>query len=192
MDARTGATEAFQLSDVSVQMVAEGMLLVDDNASAAAAAAAKGNSSKKSKTSTTSTRGRYCPTKHAIMVDGKETTELDTVLCLVNTALLSHNGLYSAVTTTTKKKTGRLTKKALKSLAKALHQSNNGNQDDSSLLALLCDFATLVALYEMLDDVEISRALVTAVRQYTRGHKRTTTLDATVKQRLQSLLLLDK
>ena len=49
MDANTGATEAFQLSDVSIQMVAEKMWEGTE-------------------------QGRFVTTQHEIIVDGKETT----------------------------------------------------------------------------------------------------------------------
>jgi len=168
MDATSGATEAFQLSDVAVQMVAEDVLVVDD--------------SKRNKPS------RHCPTRHPVLIDGKETTELDAVLCLVNTALLSHTGMYSSSSSaaTTKKKTGALTSKARKSIAKALL----GAPDDQLLLAAVCDFATLVALDDLLP-LELSEQLCRAVVKYARGQKQSATVDAALQQRLKVLLALE-
>jgi len=186
MDASSGATEAFQLSDVSVQMVAEDLLVVVEEKDFAEKDSKKKKKKSKKKKSAGGGVRRYCPTRNPILVDGKETHELDSVLCLVNTALLSHEGLYSAATATTKKKTGNLTAKARKSIVKALEKSS----DDDALLATLSDFATLVALDELLGgkERETSRAICQTVRKYVRGQKRTTTLDPALKQRLRQLL----
>ena len=73
LDGRVGATEAFQLSDVCVQMVAEGVLtapIVDETLAST----------------------RYVTLKDPVVVAGDETTQLDSVLLLVNTAMLSHVG----------------------------------------------------------------------------------------------------
>ena len=158
MDAKTGATEAFQLSDVSVQMVHEGMLLVDPTHNQ-----------------------RQVKTKHNILVDGKETNLLDSVLCLVNTAMLSHEGLYaggSAVSSI--KKNGALTNKTKKNLLAVI-------DDDRQLLQQLCDFNTLLALDEVLSESE-SDSLCQLVKKWARGQKQGTQVSAGLKLKLRSVL----
>lgn len=168
MDARTGATEAFQLSDVCVQMVAEGMIVGNDDA----------------QEKTKKQDGRYCKTKHAILVDGKETQQLDSVLCLVNTAMLSHEGSFAGSTAgSSVKKNGSLTNKARKAVLKAM----DDDSQDASVLELLCDFSILLALDEVLDEKDSER-LCKTVQKWARGQKKGTKLDDALKLRLKSIL----
>jgi ribosome-binding protein aMBF1 (putative translation factor) len=163
MDARTGATEAFQLSDVCVQMVAEDMILANE---------------KKQKD------GRYCSTKHAILVDGKETQQLDSVLCLVNTAMLSHEGSFAGnLGGSSVKKNGSLTNKARKAILKAM----DDDSQDALVLEILCDFSILLALDDVLD-VKDSEKLCKTVQKWARGQKKGTNLDDGLKLRLKSIL----
>lgn len=159
MDAATGATEAFALSDVVVQMVAEDMLMLEDE------------------------NDRHVKTQNAVVVDGRETKSLDSVLCLVNTALLSHDGLYASSTKPTKKN-GSLTKKTKKALVAAL-----GEKNDGKLLTLLGEFRILVALDTLLhhNDDEM-QGLCQAVRKWARGQKQGTTVPANLKRKLTTLL----
>merc|ERR1712192_3433 len=116
MDAESGATEAFQLSDVTVQMAAEGVLMRRDDA-----------------------HYRSIPTSDPIRVDGAELRELDSVLSLVNTAVLPHTGLFAGNAGTNGKKR-RLTAKRRKSLLDAI---DRGGQE---LFTMLCDFHLLSEL----------------------------------------------
>ena len=160
MDASSGGTEAFQLSDVAVQMVAEHYLLPGDDSQPKAS-------------------GRYCPTRHPVLVDGKETSELDSVLCLVNTALLSHEGLYAGSGSTKK---GRLTSKARKALLRALD-----SDDHRKLLETLCDFELLLVLDDLLSASDSER-LCQIVRKYAQGRKRTVAVDESLRHRIRTLL----
>lgn len=155
MDAETGATEAFQISDVAVQMVAQ-ETLVDPDA-------------------------RYVDTVHPVIVDGKETTNLDSVLCLVNTALLSHEGSYTHPKSTTKKN-GTLSNKTVKRLVTSLKSSN-----DSKTLEILRDFNLLLAMDRYLTESE-SRQLAESVRKWARGQRQRTQLDETIRTKLLSRL----
>jgi hypothetical protein len=158
MDANTGATEAFQLSDVSVQMVHEGILLTDNG---------------KSK--------RHVPTKHAVLVDDKETKELDSVLCLVNTAMLSHVGSFSGKTSTSSvKKNGKLTNKAKEAMINAF-------DDDQKLFEELCNFNTILKLDQSLSSEE-SDELCELVRKWARGQKQGTKLGSKLKMHLRGIL----
>ena len=162
MDANTGATEAFQLSDVSVQMVHEGLLLVET---------AKDNQ-------------REVKTKHSIFINGKETKTLDSVLCLVNTAMLSHEGSYAGTSATSSvKKNGSITNKAKKTLLATL-------DDDNQLLSALCDFNVLLALDSLFtpDEEDLMENLCQAVKKWVRGQKQSTQVDANIKLRLRSIL----
>jgi hypothetical protein len=159
MDASTGATEAFSLSDVAVQMTAEGVWA--DKADG----------------------GRFANTTTLVLVDGKETKSVDTVLCLVNTALLSHEGTYAdGLPSAVKKKGAGLSKKTKKRLAAALSEG-----DDHALLSTLTNFAVLVTLTERLDLAE-AESLVTTVRKFARGQKRGTALDAAIQKKLAALV----
>ena len=153
MDGGNGATEAFQLSDVAVQMTAEGVLAKDQ-------------------------KGRFMEASTPVLVDGKETKTVDSVLCLVNTALLSHVGLYADGHPSAVKKTGGFTKKVKKRISAALL-----SHDDAALLEALCNFTLLVALTERLD-VSEAEALVTTVRKYARGQKKSTKIDMALKRKI--------
>lgn len=177
MDATNGATEAFQLSDVAVQMVYEDMF--------------------ENLLSTTTKPLKNPPTvpmRHAILVDGKETKVLDSVLCLVNTAVLSHVGSYSGDATSAskaaiKKSNGSLTNKTKKLLLQSLDSSNAND-----FLKEICDFNVLVALDELLAqskdedhdrDMEILCGLV---RKWARGQKKGTVIDPKFRRKLQTYL----
>jgi hypothetical protein len=166
MDGLTGATEAFQLSDVAVQMTAEGVWKASVSAS----------SSEQCKNE------RIMETSTPVLVDGKESYTVDSVLCLVNTALLSHDGLYADGQISAVKKTGGLTKKFKKQIREALAQDN-----DAALLQVLCNFAILVSLTERLTPTE-AESLVTTVRRYARGQKKSTQLDGSLKQKIGSFV----
>jgi hypothetical protein len=165
MDATTGATEAFQLSDVAVQMASEGMLLNEKKPS------------------------RHVSTKHAILVDGQETSTLDSVLCLVNTALLSHEGLYAGNEKKPTKKNGTLNSKAKKALLAAMEECSSTS--DAPLLQLLCDFQVLVALdsHATMKDADIQE-ICRVVQKFARGQKQGATLSSKLKRKLQTLLEL--
>jgi hypothetical protein len=159
MDANTGATEAFQLSDVCVQMVHESIILTE-----------KGKSR------------RHIPTKHAVLVDGKETKNVDSVLCLVNTAMLSHVGGFAGKTATSSvKKNGNLTNKAKKKLVNAM------DDDNRKLFEELCNFNTILAL-----DLSLARKdsddLCELVRKWARGQKQGTKLGSKLKMHLKGIL----
>ena len=156
MSATTGATEAFQISDVAVQMVSEGLLL-DGTA-------------------------RIVSTQCEVVVDGRETNMLDTVLCLVNTALLSHTGTYAGGDSAKKstKKNGNLTTKAKKAILQAI-------DNDSALLSLLSDFYTLLALDIILLPQEM-KDLCSVLQKWTRGQKQGTQVSDILKRKLKSVL----
>jgi len=160
MNANNGATEAFQISDVSVQMVHEGVLLVQD----------------------LTENKREVPTKYNVLINGKETKVLDSVLCLVNTAMLSHEGTYAgpSATSSVKKNGSSLTNQAKKNLLGCLN-------DDPTLLQMLCDFNTLLVLDQSLSPEE-TEILCGAVKKWARGQKQGTKLDSKIKLRLRSIL----
>lgn len=143
LDAKTGATEAFQLSDVSVQAVAEGKVDIPEKNS------------------------RYLETTEPVVIHTKETTNLDSVLCLVNTAMLSHEGNFSGGSTKSSiKKGGALTAKAKKNIIKKLSSG-----DTENLMASLCDFNILMALDRSLGKKEMDE-LCHLVKKYSRGQRK--------------------
>ena len=176
MDATSGATEAFQLSDVSVQMVHEGIMVVSPTATTTT------KEEKKRGTATKATSQRQISTKHAVLVDSRETKELDSVLCLVNTAMLSHVGSFAgtSATGTTKKNNGALTNRAKKTLLKAM-------DNDRTLLEELCNFNTILALDQSLSATH-SDELCELVRKWARGQKQGTKLGSKLKLRLKAIL----
>jgi hypothetical protein len=168
MDATTGATEAFQLSDVTVQMVHENMFesFVPPPSYL-----------------TKMHNPRMVVTKHPVLIDGKETTQLETVLCLINTAMLSHEGFFAGTSSTNpvNKSNGSLTNKAKNALRTAL------DKDDREILEKLCDFNVLMALDQLLSPTEMDK-LCELVKKWSRGQKQGTALDSNLKIQLRSIL----
>lgn len=194
MDATTGATEAFQLSDVSVQMVHEDMFraLLEPLEVVVAITDAKAKQPPKIK------NPPMAPMKHPVLVDGKETKILDSVLCMVNTGVLSHVGAYSGSSagSATKKNNGGLTLKTKKQLIRALDSS-----DSNDFLKEICNFNILLALDEVLaasnksktkakagiiaDD---TKALCKLVKKWARGQKKGTVIDSKLRMKLKTCL----
>ena len=168
LDGRMGATEAFQLSDVCVQMVAEGALkapIVDEKLEST----------------------RFLTLKDPVVVSGDETKRLDSVLLLVNTAMLSHVGLYSGGENApaggnVKRNSGALLSKTRKRILAALE-----NKESSHALKELCDFDVLMALDTMVGKNEM-KELCELVKKYARGQKRGTVMGDHLKLVLQSVL----
>jgi NPL4 family. len=165
LDAKTGATEAFQLSDVTVQMVAEGVLTLSDKE------AERGNVR------------RFVTTQESIIVDNKETKELDTVLCLVNTALLSHQGRFSGSSgVTSVKKGGGLSAKKKKAFLEKIDAG-----DDSGLVEELCDFGALLALDKSMDNKDMER-ICNLVNKFSKGQRKSLEVDKSLKLIIQSIV----
>ena len=159
LDAKTGATEAFQLSDVSVQVVAEGKVNIPEKSS------------------------RYLETTEPVVIHTKETTNLDSVLCLVNTAMLSHEGNFSGGSTKSSiKKGGALTLKTRKNIIKKMDTS-----DTESLMASLCDFNILMALDRSLGKKEMDE-LCNLVKKYSRGQRKAAKPSNELRLALKNLL----
>eukprot|EP00550_Attheya_septentrionalis_P009748 CAMPEP_0198282024 /NCGR_PEP_ID=MMETSP1449-20131203/1897_1 /TAXON_ID=420275 /ORGANISM="Attheya septentrionalis, Strain CCMP2084" /LENGTH=611 /DNA_ID=CAMNT_0043978095 /DNA_START=159 /DNA_END=1991 /DNA_ORIENTATION=- len=175
LHAETGATEAFQLSDVAVQMAAEGIITLPppppSSSSSSSSTVSKpqksskpavSRSHKKEKEESTasknpkssSTTPRFLETRDPILVDSKETHELDAVLCLVNTAMLSHVGLFSGsegVAHPVKGKNRSLTQNAKKRiLAAAAAAATLEHESQQVLMKELCDLNVLLALDNLL------------------------------------------
>jgi len=168
LDGRIGAAEAFQLSDVCVQMVAENVLsppIVDEKLQST----------------------RFMTLKDPVVVSGEETKRLDSVLLLVNTAMLSHVGLYSGGTNApiggnVKKTSGALLGKTRKRILAALEK-----KDGSEVLSELCDFDVLLAIDALIGKEE-SEKLCLLVRKYARGQKKGTVINEQLKLTLRSVL----
>ena len=177
MDARSGATEAFQLSDVAVQMVAEDMFVLGENLG-------QGNDRS----------GRYITTRYPVIVDGKETNQLDSVLCLVNVALLSHTGMFTGSATTLsskKQRDGKISNKTRKAILKAIDAADNdaleNNGANSEIFGIINDFNILLAIDEILTE-EDSKQLCTTLYKWARGQKKSVKLDSQLTKRLRRAL----
>mmetsp|Transcript_13383 Transcript_13383/g.19513 ORF Transcript_13383/g.19513 Transcript_13383/m.19513 type:complete len:533 (-) Transcript_13383:92-1690(-) len=163
LDSKSGAAEAFQMSDTSVQMVAEGVLALPKKSEAK----------------------RFVKTMESISVDSKETKDLDTVFCLVNTAMLSHDGSLSGKANANSiKKTGALTNKTKKIL---LANLNGDSDDDETLLSELCNFNTLMALDGIMEKDDMA-SVCKLVTKYSRGQRKGTSCGKELKLVLKSLL----
>ena len=182
LDANSGATEAFQLSDVSVQMVAEG-LIPPPTVSSGHRGGTKKKSSKKNFVAASSPR--YITTKERVLIDSEETNELDSVLCLINTALLGHIGTFcgkQAESSVNKK--GLLTAKTKKRILAAL--AENGI-DDVELFEALSDFNVLVALDSLIEKKDMDE-LCGLVRKWARGQRRGTEMGNELRTALKFAL----
>ena len=167
LDSKSGATEAFQLSKVSVQIVAEGVLAIP---------ASPKESIK-----------RFVKTQESIRIDNKETKEFDSVLCLVNTAMLSHEGRFSgkADSNSIKKvRVGGLTAKKKESLLAQIEDEN-----DSDLVDGLCDFNVMMALDRSLSREDMS-SLCKIVAKYSRGHKKGIEVENKLKLVIKNSILI--
>lgn len=167
LDSKSGATEAFQLSKVSVQIVAEGVLAIP---------ASPKESIK-----------RFVKTQESIRIDNKETKEFDSALCLVNTAMLSHEGRFSgkADSNSIKKvRVGGLTAKKKESLLAQIEDEN-----DSDLVDGLCDFNVMMALDRSLSREDMS-SLCKIVAKYSRGHKKGIEVENKLKLVIKNSILI--
>jgi hypothetical protein len=181
MDAESGTTEAFQLSCVTIQMVHEDVFV------SVGVASSRGTKNKGGSGGSGGDGGnnpKIALMRHPVLVDGRETTELDSVLCLINTALLSHDGSFSgsSAASSVKKSNGTLTNKAKKDLLAVIEKG-----DDRYLMEELCDFNLLLALDLLLDDNDMVE-LCELVRKWSRGLKKGTAIGPKLKMKLQSLL----
>jgi len=161
LDAKSGAAEAFQLSNVSVQMVAEGVLSIPE-------------------------RGdfkRFVKTQESISLDNKETKELDSVLCLINTAMLSHEGRLSGKAhVNSVKKVGGLTAKKKKAILAKIEDGSDGDIIDE-----LCDFSAIMALDRSLSKEDLAY-LCKLVVKYSKGMRKGIEMDNKLKLVLKSVL----
>ena len=175
LDCREGATEAFQLSDTCVQMVAEGVLSVPSTAEV-------------DNEDTSMRNTRFITLMDPVIVSGEETKLLDSVLLLVNLAVLSHVGLYSggagAIGGNVKRSSGAILVKTKKRILAALEQ-RHGN--DGALLKELCDFDVLLAL-DSLMRLEDSEKLCSMVRKYASGQRKSTVVDDHLRLTLQTVI----
>lgn len=71
-------------------------------------------------------------------MEGKEVEEIDCLLCLVNTGLLSHTGNFRS-------RSGSLSKKVKRRLRKKL------DENEIEFVDHLCDFSLLLAMDKLLD-----------------------------------------
>jgi len=171
MDATIGATEGFQLCDIVVQMVTEQILLgkegrfsFDD---------ASDDEMNKDE--------RYFHSRDPVIVDGQETHEVDSVLCLVNTAMLSHKGNHSGKDNVLSK-SGGLTGKAKKRILNALIDS-----DSEKVFKVLGDFHILCGLDKVLGKTDMQE-IIRLVKKYAKGQKKGTVLTQHLKNILQNVL----
>ena len=150
-----------------------------------AASSKKKKANKNEATAAAATPGRYVTTTEKFLIDSEETTELDSVLCLVNTALLGHTGTFCGKhAESSANKKGQLTAKAKKRILAAL---DKGGSDGIELFEALCDFNVLMALDGMLKKGDIDE-LCRLVRKWTRGQRRGTEMGKDLRTALKLAL----
>lgn len=159
MDGASGATEAFQLSDVCVQMVADGTL--DEGAGP----------------------NRMSKTRRDVIVDSQQTVDLDSVLCLVNTAVLSHIGMFSGKSASLKKN-GLLSKSTRKAIESSL-------ASHETLWNELCNFQTLLGLAQAGLGEQSLKELCNLLKKRSRGHRKGTILSSKLSKEILKLVRLE-
>jgi hypothetical protein len=114
-------------------------------------------------------------------VDNKETRELDSVLCLVNTALLSHQGRLSGSSNVVSvKKGGGLTAKMKKTILEKIDAG-----DDSGLISELCDFSALIAMDKCIGEKEMEN-ICNLVNKFSKGQRKSIEVDSALKLVIRS------
>jgi hypothetical protein len=131
---------------------------------------------------------RFITLVNPVIVSGEETKSLDSVLLLVNLAMMSHVGQYSggvgSARGNVKRSSGALLVKTRKRILAALEQRH---ENDDSVLKELCDFDVLLALDSLIGREE-SEELCSIVRKYASGQRRNTVLGDQLRLILQSVL----
>jgi len=133
LNSASGATEAFQMSDQSVQMVAEDIFEEES----------------------TNDNTQFLKTSVPVIVDGKETNSVDCLLCLVNTGMLSHTGSFSSSSSSGKlSSSGGLTSKIKQKIQS--HLKKKGNAKETTIIQYLSDFKILFGLSNLLNEADIN------------------------------------
>jgi len=161
---KVGEAEAFQMSDVAVQMSSDGVFSDLD--------------SEKGK--------RYLKTSDPVSVDSKETNEVDSLLCLVNVAVVSGTGKWKS-----KEKNEKLTKRAKGELKDAVSRvlSNKGNAaKNKALMEALMDFNVLLFLQGRIRDEECWGGILGKVVKYGKGGKQATVLEEDMVKAIEASL----
>lgn len=166
MDAKTRAAEVYQLSNVCIQMMAEGLFLPI------------------SYTPTPPPNDQQLlTTRHCVLVDSMETQQVDPLLCLINTPVVRHIGRYTGsatcgvprnpLRTSGNRPSLSLTtkQKLLECLQNCRPQDGNGIMDMSNLVGELCHFKILVYLDQCLSQSHMEE-LYGMVRKYARGQRK--------------------
>jgi hypothetical protein len=161
LNAPNGATEAFQMSDQSIQMTAEGVF---------------------SDTSEEEAETRHIQTSAPVVVDGKETNEVDCVLCLVNTAMLSQTGSLSQSKIKKVPSTGKLSNKTKKQIADSL--AKHGSENET--IELLRDFNLLFGLSKVMNSNDMTE-LCRIVSGYSKGRKKGSEMSKHLQLVLESI-----
>lgn len=139
LDVASGESEAFQMSDQCIQMVAEGVLLLPQDTQAA--------HDEDNYDSSNNTPATVIKTSSPVIVDGQETRTVDCLLFLVNTGMLSHIGSLSGDGDIIGKLTSKVKQKLLTYLAQG---------DDSKTIHLLSNFNLLLALSKVLSEADFN------------------------------------
>ena len=157
LNAPTGATEAFQISDQCIQMTAEGVFAEPPPK-----------------------EERLLRTTAPVIVDGKETREVDCVLCLVNTAMLSHSGSLSK--TNNISNSGKLTSKVKKQITDSL--AKFGGRDET--IEIMRNFNLLYGLSKIMRPEDVDE-LCKLVSNYSKGRRKGSEMSRHLQFVLQSI-----
>ncbi|GMH72586.1 hypothetical protein TrRE_jg1243, partial [Triparma retinervis] len=161
---KVGEAEAFQMSDVAVQMNSDGVF---DRADAESGP-------------------RFLKTNDPVSVGGKETKEVDSLLCLVNVAVVHGSGKWSS-----KEKNEKLTKHTRSNLKEIVGEAlakKGSAPANKKLMEALMDFNVLLFLGGRIRDEKSWEAILGKITKYARGGKQATVLDQDMIKTIEASL----
>ena len=161
---KDGEAEAFQMSDVAVQMNSDGVFNDADAESGP----------------------RFLKTNDPVSVGGKETKEVDSLLCLVNLAVIQGSGKWSS-----KEKNEKLTKRSkadLKEIVGEAIAKKGSAPVNKKLMEALMDFNVLLFLGGRIRNEMSWDAILSKVIKYARGGKQATILDEDMIKTIEASL----
>ena len=136
----------------------------------------------------------YTRTTEPVLIGSEKTRDVDAVLCLVNTALLSHTGNLSVskhYDLSVKRASWGLTvtakKRILGALLLSFEYDDSNTSSSSDIMESLCDINVLLAI-DVLIRREDTADLCSLMKKYVRGKRRGTVVVTILRAVLRSVL----